>query len=53
MRFHLHVLDKHAISHGIPYRVGPAVGVPGEHGGNMAEIPRRGDSTRYGHPGNF
>ena len=42
VRFHLHVLDKHAISHGIPYHVGPAVGVPGEHDGNIAEIPRRG-----------
>ena len=40
VRFRFHVLDEHAVSHGIPYRVGPAVSVPGEHGGNMAEIPR-------------
>ena len=37
MRFRFHVLDEHAVSHGIPYRVGPAVGVPGEHGGDVAD----------------
>lgn len=37
VRFHLHVLDGHAVSHGIPYRVGPAIGVPGEHDGDVAD----------------
>lgn len=36
VRFRFHVLDEHTVSHGIPYRVGPAIGVPGEHGGNVA-----------------
>ena len=37
VRFRFHVLDEHAVSHGIPYRVGPAIGVPGEHDGDVAD----------------
>ena len=38
MRFRFHVLEEYAVSHGIPHRVGPTVSVPGEHGGDVADV---------------
>ena len=38
VRFRFHVLEEYAVSHGIPHRVGPTVSVPGEHGGDVADV---------------